>query len=158
MDEANVTTPDETVEVEPTADEPKGMRKVIADQAATIKRQRTLLLEGAYDQLGLQTDSGLGKAIAKEYDGEPTYEALAAYAKEEYGYEGQGAPSQHPDAPAIQQGQAALDNVSGEAGSVPLAPTKNEELSQAERERDNAKTMRMKSEQVASWFGQGSNP
>jgi hypothetical protein len=40
------------------------------------------------DAIGLSKNEGLGKAIAREYDGDMTVEALGAYAQSEYNYMG----------------------------------------------------------------------
>jgi len=80
----------ETVEVEEAAapkDEGKGLRKQLTASLDREKKYKTQLLDRAYEELKLDPTTGLGKAIAKEYEGEPTLDALAAYAKNEYEYE-----------------------------------------------------------------------
>lgn len=141
-----------TEEVQPDPDEPKGLRKQLNESNAKLKIANAREMERAFTEVGLQADKGLGKAILKEYDGEISAEAVAAYAKEEYGWEGTTV-SEHPEAQTIAQGQAALDQVGEAAGSVPLAPTEGQTLAEAEAKGDYQKTLAMKGDQVASWFG-----
>ena len=122
-----------------------GLTKVEQDKNAVLTTQ---LLANAYQDLNLDPATGLGKAIAKEYDGDPTLEGLAKYAKDEYDYEHTPADPTHPDAAIIAQGQAALDQVGQTAGSV-VAPTEGDRLAKAEAEGDYATTMAIKGQQVA---------
>ena len=141
----------DTVET-PDPDEPKGLRKQLAEANSTIKDLRGKELDRVFTEVGLQTEKGLGKAIAKEYDGEITAQAVAEYAKAEYEWEGTTV-SQHPEAQEIAQGQRALDAVAQGAGSVPLAPSEEQALASAETEQNYQKTLAMKGDTVASWFG-----
>ena len=111
---------------------------------------RNLLMTGAYNDIGLTQDSGLGKAITKEFDGKPTTEALAAFALEEYGYT---APvgQDHPDAATITGQQAQLDDASQGAGSV-LPAKEADVLAKAEAEGDYKTSMAIKGNQVAQMF------
>ena len=79
---------------------------------------RTKLLDRSYQELGLDPTKLIGKAIAEKFDGEPTTEALAEFAKNEYGYEFEAVETEHPQAQAIALGQAALDQVGQTAGSI----------------------------------------
>jgi hypothetical protein len=94
---------------------------------------------------------GLGKAIAKEYDGAMTLEALSAYASEEYGYVVPEAPS-NPQAQMITTEQARLDTAAQGAGSVPVAPTDEQAIVEAEAAGDYATAMSLKGDQMAEWF------
>jgi len=134
-----------------TQEDPKGLRKQIAEQAAVIKQYRQKEMAQAIENLGLTPEAGLGKAIAKEYDGEVSTEAIAAYAKEEYQYDGP-VSSENPVAPAIQAGHDRLDQIGQTSGSVPV-PTEQDQLAKAEAEGDYARSMRMKADEVAGWFG-----
>ena len=83
----------------------------------------------------------------KEYDGEMSKDAILGYAVSEYSYEaGEGVI--HPQAEAIAQGQAALDQVGQTAGSL-VAPTQDDVLAKAEAEGDYATTLAIKGQQVA---------
>ncbi len=142
---------EETPEVAEKTDKPeeaKGLRKQLNDAHAVIAKQRTDILTPAYEKLNLNPENGLGKAIAKEYEGEASYEALAKYAKDEYGHEFTPVDTTHPEAEAIVQGQAALDQVGQTAGSV-VAPTQDDALAKAEAEGDYATTMAIKGQQLA---------
>ena len=121
---------------------------------ATLAENRTLKadkLSGSFKEIGLDPTTGLGKAIAKEYDGEISTEALAAFADSEYGHKFEAQAETHPQAQAINQGQAALDQAGQTAGSVPT-PTQADVLAKAEAEGDYSKTMAIKSAQVAEMF------
>ena len=120
----------------------------VKDRDATIADLTTKLLSQAYADLNLDPTTGLGKAIAKEYEGDPTLAGLSAYAKDEYGYEHTPADPAHPEAAIIAQGQAALDQVGQTAGSV-VDSTPGEVLAKAEAEGDYATTMAIKGQQLA---------
>ncbi len=147
---------EETTEVveEEQKETGKGLRaqleKTLAGSKAkddTIADLTTRILSGAYEQLNLDPTTGLGKAIAKEYDGDASFDGLAAYAKEEYGYEAPAVDEQHPQAQQIAQGQAALDQVGQTAGSI-VPPTQQDALAKAEAEGDHATSMAIKSAQL----------
>ncbi len=143
---------EETTEVTEKTEKPeeaKGLRKQLNDAHAVIAKQRTDILTPAYEQLGLDPSKELGKAIAKEYEGEASFDALAKYAKDEYGYEHTALDPTHPDAAIIAQGQAALDQVGQSAGSV-VTPTQGDNLAKAEAEGDYATTMAIKGQQLAA--------
>lgn len=137
-------------------DEPKGLRATIEKQAAQIKErdaeiaeQRTVIMSDHYATIGLNPEAELGKAIAKEYNGVATLEALAAYAKDEYGYEVPVTDGAPPQLQNITQGHDALDQVGQTAGSVPIAPTEGDTLAEAEAKGDYATTMAIKGQQMA---------
>lgn len=117
-DEATTeTASDETAEV----DGPKQLREALKRSQANEARLTGQLMGRAYTEAGLDTESGLGKAIAKEYKGDPTSEALLAFAKEEYDYEPAAAPD-NEHAAKIATEQAKLDGVQGVSTStVPLS-------------------------------------
>ena len=145
-----MTTHETPIEEQVETDEPKGLRKQLAEAHAEIKALKQEKLTGAFDALGLDPSKGLGKAIAKEYDGEPSPTALAEYAKAEYGWE--PSAEENPVAGQINAAQQALDQVGQHAGSVPL-PNEKDELAQAEAAGETGKAFAIKSGQVASWFG-----
>ncbi len=147
MDETEATT--EVAEKTEKPEEAKGLRKQLNDAHAVIAKQRTDILTPAYEQLGLDPSRELGKAIAKEYEGEASFDALAKYAKDEYGYEYITPDPTNPLAADIAQGQAALDQIGQTAGSV-VAPNEGDRLAKAEAEGDYATTMAIKGQQVAA--------
>ena len=149
---------EETTETtEAPTEEPKGLRATISKQSGQLKDQQTeiatlttQLLATAYEELNLDPEKELGKAIAKEYTGAPNVDALAAYAKEEYGYvRPEAVEPVTPQAQQIAQGHAALDQVGQTAGSVPLAPEEGDVLAQAEAAGDYGTTMAIKGQQMA---------
>ena len=146
MSDTTATT--EVTEKTEKPEEAKGLRKQLNDAHAVIAKQRTDILTPAYEQLGLDPSKELGKAIAKEYEGEASFDALAKFAKEEYGYEHTPADPSHPQAAEIAQGQAALDQIGQTAGSV-VAPNEGDVLAKAEADGDYATTMAIKGQRVA---------
>lgn len=144
-------TQETQTDTQPSDDDPKGLRKQLAEAHQTIKQLRQKELDRAFGAVGLDPTTGLGKAIAKEYEGEASPEALAQYAKDEYGFEPQQA-TENPIAGQVVAGQAALDAAGQHAGSVPL-PNETDELAAAEAEGNVGKAFAIKSNQMASWFG-----
>ena len=148
MDEA--TTETEITEDAPKGDAPKQLRDALKRANAENTKLKGQIMAGAYEELGLDREAGLGKAINKEYDGETSLEALAAYAQAEYGY----APpvgTDHPEAGVITAQQAQLDAAAQGAGSV-VPPTELDALAKAEAEGDAATSMAIKGNQVARMF------
>jgi hypothetical protein len=108
-------------------------------------------MDRAFADNGLSRTEGLGKAIAAQYEGEATTEALAEHLLSEYDHEAMGAPN--PIAAQVASAQSRIDMAEMGAGSVPITPTTGEELAAAEAAKDYDKTMAMKGAEVASWFG-----
>jgi hypothetical protein len=113
---------------------------------------RTQLLDRSYLELGLDPTKLIGKAIAEKYEGAPNTEALAEFAKAEYGFEPVPVTEANPLTQQIGSQQAALDQVGQTAGSVPVLPTENDALAQAEAAGDYATAMAIKGNQVADMF------
>ena len=147
-----VTEATETTEVTTTAPEaggPKELRDALAREKEKAHGYRVQLMVGAYKEIGLNPETGLGKAIAKEYDGEPTAEAIAEYAKTEYGYEVE--LHENPQGAAIQQGQAKVDAVNTQGQSV--APgTESQALAEAQANKDYVTAGRIKAERLERLF------
>jgi hypothetical protein len=129
-----------------------------AQLRAALKREReenaglrAQQMTSVYAEADLDLTKGLGKAIAKEYDGPMTLEALTAYASEEYGYVVPEAPS-NPQAQLITSEQTRLDTAAQGAGSVPVAPTSEQAIAEAEAAGDYATAMSLKGEEMADWF------
>jgi len=141
----------ETVETTVDPDEPKGLRKQLSEAHGKIKELQAKNLESAYGELGLDTSRGFGKAVAKEYDGEASKDALTGWLKSEYEWEPTPQVEAHPQAQAITQGHEQLEQVAQTAGSV-VAPTQDEQLAAAEAAGDYTTTMGIKGQQVAKMF------
>lgn len=115
MDTADTTSnpvdekPDANAELRAYADRMKG-------ENAALRQQ---VIQGHLSSIGLDTEKGLGKAIAKEYSGEFTAEAVTEYAKSEYGYEYE--TTAEPAAEQLQQQQDRVDAIQSE--SAPVTPT-----------------------------------
>lgn len=154
-DEASTPTTETPETPEPTtptaeAEGPKELREAYQREKERRIAAETQLLAGAFGDLGLDPSKGLGKAIAKEYEGEPTAEALAEYAEKEYGWERPETP-ENPQAPQIRQGEQRLQQVQGSSRSAePQSET--EALKKAEREGDFLTAGQIKAQRVAAMF------
>lgn len=82
---------------------PPELRAALDRKTEEAKKYRGLLMQSAFSSLGFDPSKGLGKAIAKEFDGEPTVEAISAYAAEEYGWEPPSKEETPPVQPTPQQ-------------------------------------------------------
>lgn len=139
------------VETEDMADGPKQLREALKRQQAENAKLRTQLLDRAYSEAGLDPSTGLGKAIAKEFDGEPTAEALLTFAKEEYDYE---PPTSDPAPQATQRREAQQQIEKVEAATVPsqtLTPKEAERQAQADGNLELAG--RIKAQRLAERMG-----
>ena len=85
MDEATTEATEQTEEVEGSG--PKQLRDALKREKEKNARLTSIALGNAFKQVGLNPEKGLGKAIAKEYEGDPTAEGVAEYAKTEYDWE-----------------------------------------------------------------------
>ena len=72
----------------------KAMRETIerkseenAKLTAELEALKAEKMDGIFNQMGLETSKGFGKALKQVYDGEATLEAVSEFAKAEYGYE-----------------------------------------------------------------------
>lgn len=146
MDE-NTTTEVEETEVDETK-VPQQLRDALKRQTEEAAKWKAHVMQSSYEQLKLDPDMGLGKAIAKEYEGDPTVEALASYAQDEYGYT-PPVGEENPQAAEIANQQTRIDQAAVGAGSI-VTPTEDDVLAKAEAERDNATTMAIKGQQVAN--------
>ena len=148
MDEPIETTetPEETAEQPDTG---KGLRAQLEKANAELKGYRTAERADAFRDNGLDPEKGQGKAFARGYDGENTAEAVAKYLQDEYEYVFEAPEGEHPQAEAIAQGHAALDQIGQTAGSVPVSPTEGDVLAKAESDGDYKTTMAIKSQQMA---------
>ena len=139
MSEEVVATPD----AEPEA---KGLRAQLEAALTENKDLKAGNRDRAFSDAGLDITKGVGKAVYKEYDGVMTKESILGYASTEYSYEA-GAGVEHPQAAAIAEGQAALDQVGQSAGSV-IPPTQVDVLNKAEADGDYKTTLAIKGRQL----------
>ena len=72
----------------------KAMRETIdrkseenAKLHAELEALKTEKMDGIFNQMGLDSSKGFGKALKQVYDGEANLEAVSEFAKAEYGYE-----------------------------------------------------------------------
>ena len=113
---------------------PKQLREALKREQEKSAGYKTQLMATAYSEAQLDPQSGLGKAISKEYEGEPTTEALLEFAKTEYGYEVAASP-ENAAQPMITEGQQQVDALN--ASSLPATPpSTTESLTKAESEKD----------------------
>ena len=137
-------------EVTPTPDtepEAKGLRAQLEAALTENKDLKAGNRERAFADAGLDITQGVGKAVYKEYEGDNTKDAILGYASAEYSYEAD-AGVEHPQAAAIAEGQAALDQIGQSAGSV-VPPTQVDVLAKAEAEGDYKTTLSIKGRQLA---------
>ncbi len=59
----------------------------IAKLSAELSGHKEKELEDVFRQIGLNPNNGFGKALKQVYDGDVTVEAVAEFARTEYGYE-----------------------------------------------------------------------
>jgi len=118
----------------------KQMRETIDRKDDAIKKLEAELasykdkeIDNVFGKLGLSTDKGFGKALKQVYDGPVNTEAVAQFAKDEYGFEPTGMVEATPQAEPEQVVQddarsrvAALD--ANSTSDVPL--NVNEQLAQ----------------------------
>ena len=137
----------ETVETPAPESEAKGLRGQLETALEKLAKHEAKDRDRAFADAGLDISQGVGKAVYKEYEGEMGKDEILAYASSEYSFEvGDGVA--HPQAEAIAQGQAALDQVGQTAGSVAV-PTEGDVLAKAEAEGDYNTTLAIKGQQVA---------
>ena len=126
---------------------PKQLRDALKREKEKNARLTGIALGNAFTQVGLDPSKGLGKAIAKEYDGDPTAEAVATYAKTEYDWD---APEGVVNAEATERRdqQQALETV--EARSVPVSTlTPKEAEREAQKSGDLEALGRIKAQRLA---------
>jgi len=136
----------EAVEETPEVDGPKQLREALKRTNAENAELRAQLMESAYKEAKLDPSTGLGKAIAKEYKGDPTAESLLAFAEDEYDY----VPVPTPDniqAVDIVEGTERVDAMQAiSTSTVPL--TEADELQKAQAEGDLTKSGAIKAGQL----------
>ena len=76
---------------------PKGLRQKLSRVEKENKALREQVMTTHLDALGLRADTGLGKAIFKEYTGDFSLEAVRQYAAEEYGHDSGTVTTEFPE-------------------------------------------------------------
>lgn len=117
--------------------------KKIAEQEGQINTQRVRLMERTFKDVGLDPTTGLGKAIAKEYQGEPDPEALRNYAVEEYNWEPPAESAPNPIGAEIAQAQARVSQAMTSAEASPANPI-DLQIADAEKRGDFASSITLK--------------
>lgn len=127
---------------------PKELREALSRKDAENKKYRGFLMENAFTTLGLDPTKGIGKAIAKEFDGDPTVEAVEAYAVDEYGWEKPTPAGGSEEAALIETAQQRVAQAT--AGSVTAQPPSDvqQQIRDAEAKGDWVTTMTLKTQQL----------
>jgi hypothetical protein len=149
----NATTPE--VEAKDEGTTPESGPSELREYAKRLKAENEVLRAKAsvdvYAEVGLDPTKGLGKAIAKEYDGNLEPEDLAKFALEEYGWERPEAP-ENPKEPAIVENQKVIDDVNSTT-TAQIPPSEDEALRTAEAAGDFETTRRIKADRLARMLG-----
>lgn len=119
MTTQETTQATETAESDQQVKEPAELRAAYEREKERRKAAEQSVLKTKVEAIGLNPDEMLGKAIVKEYDGELTKEAIAAFAQDEYGYEPPSTPAQPEPTPG-QTEQARADKLQN--ASLPTQP------------------------------------
>lgn len=127
---------------------PKELREALARREAENKRLRGILMENAFRTLGLDPTKGIGKAIAKEYDGEPTVEAVEAYAVDEYGWEKQSGTQPSPEAALIETAQQRVTQATSGSVTAPPPSDLDQQIREAESKGDWVTSMSLKAQKL----------
>lgn len=139
--EAPDTAPDEETQVPDPANEagesrasdtkdPAWYRKEIARRDEEISDLKGRLRRAAFAEAGIPTDSGLGKAIADLYNGDPDPAEVLAFAQ---GYGWEGKPAAPSAARKVEAAQAEADAITAQATSIEPS-TIDDEIAKAEGE------------------------
>ncbi len=135
-----------------------GLRKQLEKALADNKQLKAGERARAFTDAGLDTSVGLGKAISQVYEGEPTAEAVLAFATDEYGFvPTTGAPAVHPQAAQIALGHQQLDQVGNVAGSLQES-SRLERLQAASAEGNFGQTGAIKAAQMQDMMDRQNNP
>ena len=147
MDEATEETT-ETTEVQPEP-EAKGLRAQNDQLRKEVRELKATKANDTIAGLGLTLDTGIGLVLSEQFSKGDLALGDITEAATKYGHVvPEAQPAAHPEAEAIAQGQAALDQIGQTAGSV-APPTESDALAKAEAEGDYATTMAIKGQQVA---------
>lgn len=138
---------------EPKADGPPELRAALKAANARNAKLEAIVMKDVYAAADLDPTKGLGKAIAKEYDGEPTIEGLAEFAKAEYGYDVPEQPD-NPVAEQVVEATATADAI--RQVTKPVVPdSKDETRRKAEAEGDYETLSQIKGDQLRNLMRPG---
>jgi len=136
----------ETTEVEPEA---KGLRAQNDQLRKKVRDLEATEANGTIAGLGLTLETGIGLVLSEQFNKGDLALGDIAEAAIKYGHVvPEAQPVVHPEAEAIAQGQAVLDQIGQTAGSV-APPTQGDALAKAEAEGDYATTLAIKGQQLA---------
>lgn len=83
----NVVTDAVAATAEPNEGTPSGLRATIERLQNELKAERTANRQNAFAQLGLNEETGRGKAISKLYEGPSDVDAIRKFAQDEFGWD-----------------------------------------------------------------------
>jgi len=112
-------TPEVEIEVDTGDDQANGPKQLREARQAAIDESKALrkeLMEVRLESLGLDVNEGLGKAIAKEYEGPMDIDSIRTYARDEYKFD---SGEQHNAADVAGQSNK-LDQL--DASNQPITP------------------------------------
>lgn len=110
------TATTEEPEVQVIESGPKELREALAREKARNAKLSARVMKDEFAAIGLDPEKGLGKAIAKEYQGELEADAIKEWAAAEYGYE---APTtENPAQTQIDRGNDRLEQVQNNTESL----------------------------------------
>lgn len=145
-----------------SADGPKGLREALerkeAENAELLAQNNQLtskLMASAFKEAGLDPLEGLGKAVAKLYEGEPEADAIARYAQEEYGWQPVTSTSNAGTEQA--QAQQRVDQAMSATQPLTAQPELANQIQEAERAGDWTTALALKTEQARA-LHQGNTP
>ena len=127
---------------------PAGLREALkraeaenAELVAQANVQRTRTMEAAFTALGLDPSKGIGKAVLKTYEGEPSLDEVKAFAEAEFDWKS----STDPAAALVDDAQSRVDAVTNTAAPVVAGRDQLQTaIAAAEEAGDLAETMRLK--------------
>lgn len=134
------TVEGQDVQINVTEEAQKLANKAVRDYADSVKGENVTMrggLMGTYlSEIGLDASTGLGKAIAKEYEGAIDQETVASYAAEEYGYSHnvEAGETAEPNEQAAQITAATEQVAQTDSVSAPVTPaTSADQLAEADQ-------------------------
>ena len=122
----NTTTGSDGVTINVDADnQPEGFRKALDRANDRVAELEGRLKAAAFNQLGIDPEKGVGKAIAALYDGEPDVEAIAKFAADEFEWQPTGEVRSEQET-RVADAQSRMDEV--RESSSPVTPPVEEDL------------------------------